>query len=401
MPLYAYRAMDDAGQIVPGAMDASNSSDLELRLRRMDLDLIDFKLSGQKDVAFGRRRVLRADLINFCFHMEQLTSAGVPILAGLADLRDSHDHPRMREVVTDLIESIEGGQPLSVALGHHDEVFDTTFIALVRAGESSGHLPAVFRNLTDSLRWQDEQAAQMKKVVSYPLLVLVVVLGVTFFLMIVLVPQLTTFIRNMGGVLPLHTRVLIAVSNLFIHFWYLIAALPLAGWFGTRAWLRRSDSARLAADGLKLRLPLVGAVLHKMILARFATFFGLMYGAGITILECIRLSEGIVGNRMVALGLRRAGQLISEGQGVTAAFQATGVFPPLVVRMLRVGETTGDLEGALKNVSYFYNREVRELIERVQGLVEPAMTVVLVLLLGWIMLSVLGPIYDTLSQLRT
>ncbi|HZX27262.1 MAG TPA: type II secretion system F family protein [Telluria sp.] len=401
MPLYAYRAMDLAGRIVPGAMDASNSSDLELRLRRMELDLIDFHLSAQKDVAFGARRVKRQDLINFCFHMEQLTGAGVPILDGLADLRDSLDHPRMREIVTDLIESIEGGQPLSVALSHHDEVFDETFVSLVRAGESSGHLTDVFRSLTESLRWQDEQAAQMKKVISYPLLVLAVVLGVTFFLMIVLVPQLMTFIRNMGGELPLHTRALIFVSSIFIHYWYLVLGLPLAAWVAGRTWLGRNEEARLYADALKLRVPLMGEVLHKMILARFATFFGMMYGSGITILECIRLSEGIAGNRLVAAGLRRAAQLISEGQGVSAAFQQTGIFPPLVLRMLRVGESTGDIEGALRNVSYFYNREVKELIERVQGLIEPALTVVLGLLLGWIMLSVLGPIYDTLSQLQT
>lgn len=284
MPLYAYRAMDLAGRIVPGAMDASNSSDLELRLRRMELDLIDFHLSAQKDVAFGARRVKRQDLINFCFHMEQLTGAGVPILDGLADLRDSLDHPRMREIVTDLIESIEGGQPLSVALSHHDEVFDETFVSLVRAGESSGHLTDVFRSLTESLRWQDEQAAQMKKVISYPLLVLAVVLGVTFFLMIVLVPQLMTFIRNMGGELPLHTRALIFVSSIFIHYWYLVLGLPLAAWVAGRTWLGRNEEARLYADALKLRVPLVGEVLHKMILARFATFFGMMYGSGITIL---------------------------------------------------------------------------------------------------------------------
>ena len=401
MPLYAFRAMDPAGQIVPGAMDASNSADLEMRLRRMDLDLIEFHLSAQKDVAFGRRRVKRADLINFCFHMEQMTGAGVPILEGLADLRDSLDHPRFREIVTDLIESIEGGQPLSSALSHHDEVFDDTFTSLVRAGESSGHLADVFRNLSESLRWQDEQAAQLKKVISYPLVVLVVVLGVMFFLMTVLVPQLTSFIRNMGGELPLHTRALVFVSNIFINYWYLLVGLPVLAALALRAWLRRSEEARLMADGLKLRIPLVGPVLHKMILARFATFFALMYGSGITVLESIRLSEGIAGNRMVAAALRRAGQLISEGQGVTGAFQQTGIFPPLVLRMLRVGEATGNLERALGNVSYFYNREVKERIERVQSMIEPAMTVILGLLLGWIMLSVLGPIYDTMSTITT
>ncbi|NHZ92603.1 type II secretion system F family protein [Massilia sp. CCM 8733] len=401
MPLYAYRAMDLAGQMVPGAMDATNSADLELRLRRMELDLIDFRVAGQKAVAFGKRVVRRADLINFCFHMEQLTAAGVPILEGLGDLRDSTDHPRFREIVTDLIESIEGGLTLSEALRHHDEVFDNTFTSLITAGESSGKLAEVFRNLSDSLKWQDELAAQTRKIITYPIVVAVVVLAVTFFLMIVLVPQLTSFIRNMGGELPFHTRALIALSNVFINYWYVLLALPLLAWFGGRAWLRRSDSARLLADGLKLRLPLIGPVLHKIILARFATFFGLMYGSGITILECIRLSEGIVANRVVAAGLQRAAQLISDGQSVTLAFQNSGIFPPLVLRMLRVGESTGSLDNALRNVSYFYNREVKEMIERVQSLIEPAMTVTLGLLLGWIMLSVLGPIYDTMSQLKT
>lgn len=401
MPLYAYRSMDQSGRIVPGAMDALNSADLELRLHRMELDLIDFRLSSQRVVAFGKRVVKRADLINFCFHMEQLTSAGVPILEGLGDLRDSTDHLRLREIVTDLIESIEGGLTLSAALRHHEEVFDQTFTSLIAAGEASGRLPDVFRNLSESLKWQDELASQTRKIVMYPLVVAVLVTGVLFFLMIVLVPQLTSFIKNMGGVLPLHTRVLIAVSNVFIGYWYLLLALPFAAVVGGRYWLARSEKARLLFDALKLRLPLIGPVLHKIILARFATFFGLMYGSGITILDCLRLSEGIVGNRVIAAGLARASQLISDGQGVTIAFQNTGIFPPLVIRMLRVGEGTGSLDAALRNVSYFYNREVKELIEKVQSMIEPAMTVVLGLLLGWIMLSVLGPIYDTMSQLKT
>jgi type IV pilus assembly protein PilC len=401
MAQYAYRAMDPAGQMVPGVMDASNVPDLELRLHRMQLDLIDFKLSGQQLVLLGARVVRRADLINFCFHMEQLTGAGVPILEGLNDLRDSTDHPRLREVITELVEGIEGGLSLSAALAAHPDIFDNTFTSLITAGEHSGKIAEVFKNLSESLKWQDELAAQSKKIVMYPAVVALVVVAVTFFLMIYLVPQLTAFIRNMGGELPFHTRALIVVSNVFIDYWYLLLALPVAAWFGARAWITRSESAALAFDGAKLRLWLVGPVLHKIILARFATFFALMYASGITILECIRLSEGIVGNRVVAAGLRRAAQLISEGQGVTAAFQNTGVFPPLVIRMLKVGEATGSLDTALRNVSYFYNREVKDMIEQVQAMIEPAMTVILGLLLGWIMLSVLGPIYDTISQIKT
>jgi len=400
MPQYIYRAMDAAGQLVPGNMEAANEPDLELRLHRMGLDLVDCKATRQR--VLGRRRTItRGDLINFCFHMEQLTGAGVPILEGLNDLRDSMDHPRFREVITDLIENIEGGMTLSAALASYPEAFDRTFTSLITAGEQTGKIAEVFRNLSDSLKWQDELAAQSKKIIMKPLFVGLVIVGVTFFLMIYLVPQLTSFIKNMGGVLPFHTRALIFVSGIFIDYWYVLLALPVAGYFGGRAWIARSEAARYAFDAFKLRVWLVGPVQHKIILARFATFFALMYASGITILECIRLSEGIVGNRVVAAGLRRAAQLISEGSGVTAAFQQTGIFPPLVVRMLKVGEATGALDGALRNVSYFYNREVKEMIERVQAMIEPAMTVVLGLLLGWIMLSVLGPIYDTISKIKT
>ena len=401
MPQFAYRAMDEAGRVMPGCMDASNGADLELRLRRMELDLIDFKLSAQRVTVFGRRAVTRSDLINFCFQMEQLCAAGVPILEGLGDLRDTTDHPRFREIVTDLIESIEGGLPLSGALMHHTEVFDPTFTSLITAGESSGKLPEVFLNLSESLKWQDELASQTKKIVMYPIVVGLLLCCVTFFLMIYLVPQLTTFIKNMGGELPFHTRALIFVSTIFIDYWYLILALPLCAVVAGRIWLARSEGARYAFDALKLRLWIVGPLLHKITLARFATYFGLMYGSGITILECIGLSEGIVNNRMIAAGLRRAAQYISEGQGVSIAFQNTGIFPPLVIRMLKVGETTGSLDGALRNVSYFYNREVRERIEKVQRMIEPAMTVILGLLLLWIMLSVLGPIYNTLGQIKS
>ncbi|MGO4377694.1 type II secretion system F family protein [Pseudoduganella sp. RAF19] len=400
MKQFLYRAMDASGEIVPGNMDALNVPDLEARLHRMELDLIDYRETRKREIALGRRAINRKDLINFCFHMEQMSSAGVPILEGLSDLRDSIDHPRFREILTDIVESIEGGLQLSSALSAYPEVFDATFTSLVRAGEQSGKVNEVFANLAESLKWQDELAAQARKVLAYPALVVVIVSGVVFFLMIYLVPQLTAFIRNMGHELPIQTRALIAVSNVFIHYWYLLLAVPLIAWQAGNWWLRHSERAAYAFDSFKLRSWPLGSTLQKISLARIATYFALMYASGITVLECIRLSEGIAGNRVIAAALRRAGQLIAEGRTVAGAFQETGIFPPLVVRMLRVGETTGALDRALRNVAYFYNREVREQIERLQSMIEPTMTVILGLLLGWIMLSVLGPIYDTISSIR-
>ena len=199
----------------------------------------------------------------------------------------------------------------------------------------------------------------------------------------------------------MHTKALIFVSGLFINYWYVFLTLPVVLWAASVLVLKNSPGARYKADEYKLRIWMIGPVLHKIILARFVTFFAMMYESGITILDCIRLSEDIVNNEVIQSGLRRAGELISEGQSVTAAFQGTGIFPPLIIRMLKIGEATGSLDTALRNVSYFYNRDIKEMIEKVQAMIEPVMTVVLGLLLGWIMMSVLGPIYDTISKMKT
>lgn len=400
MVMYVYQSMDASGRLVRGNMDATNLPDLELRLKRMELDLIDYKLQATKSSRFGSGNASRKELINFCFHLEQMTSAGVPIIDGLGDLRDSTENPDFRAVVADLIENIEGGEQLSEAMSRYPHVFDRTFVALITAGEQSGQLPGVLKNLAESIKWQDELAAQMKKIVMYPAFVGTLVLGVTFFLMIFLVPQLIGFIKNMAGEIPFHTKALIFVSDLFIDYWYVILATPVLIYGGLKLLVKKNAEARYKMDGLKLRIWLIGPVIHKIILSRFTTFFALMYASGISILDAIKLSEDIVNNEVVSDGLKRAGQMISDGQSVTAAFQATGIFPPLVIRMIKVGESTGQLDTALRNVGYFYNREIKEMIERVQSLIEPIMTVVLGLILGWVMLSVLGPIYDLISKLK-
>ena len=401
MSLYAYRAIDINGKKNRGSMDAANLPELELRLKRMGLDLIDYKEKTEKAISLGNVKVTRKDLINFCFHMEQMTGAGVPILEGLNDLRDGAENTRFRGVVADLIENIEGGLQLSEAMARYPIIFNTAFTSLITAGEKTGRISEVFKSLGDSIKWQDELAAQTKEIVMYPLFVGTIVMAVTFFLMIYLVPQITGFIKNMGQELPIHTKALIFVSGIFINYWFVVLLIPFVVWFAIFFLLKTSAAARYKADEYKLRVWLVGPVLHKIILSRFVTFFALMYESGITILDCIRLSEDIVDNEVVASGLRRAGVLISEGQSVTAAFQSTGIFPPLIIRMLKMGEATGSLDTALRNVSYFYNREIKEMIEKIQTMIQPIMTVILGLILGWIMLSVMGPIYDTISKMKT
>jgi type IV pilus assembly protein PilC len=400
MPLYTYKAVASNGKNVVGRTEAVNAFDLEQRLLRMGLDLVYGAPTSQTSKLIGGARVPRQDLINFCFHLEQLTGAGVPVVEGLVDLRDGVDNRRFREVISGLLESIEGGKNLSQALAEFPEVFSKVFVSLVRSGEQTGRLPEVLKSLTESLKWEDELAAQTKKLLMYPLFVGSIVLLVTLFLMIYLVPQMTGFIRNMGEEIPLQTRILIVVSNFFVNYWWGVIAAPFVIWFGVKFAARANPAVAYAIDRYKISMPLIGPILKRIVLSRFASSFAMMYSSGITVLDAIRSCEEVVGNRPIEYALRGAGQQIAEGKNLTAAFQDAGIFPPLVIRMLRIGENTGGLDTALLNVSYFYNREVREAIGRVQAMIEPALTLVLGAILGWVMLSVLGPVYDTISKMK-
>jgi len=400
MPLFTYRAVDAQGRNVIGRVEAVNLFDLEQRLVRMGLDLISGAPSSQRTRLIGGSRVTRQDLINFCFHLEQLATAGVPLLEGLNDLRESLENPRFREVVSGLVESIEGGRNLSGSLAEYPEVFSKVFVSLVRSGEQTGKLPAVLKSLSESLKWEDELAAQTKKLLMYPAFVGSIVLLVTFFLMVYLVPQMTGFIRNMGQEIPLQTRALIVVSDFFVNFWWAVLAAPFVAWGGLKAAASYNPKVQYAIDHYKISLPLIGPILRKIILSRFASSFAMMYASGITVLDAIRSCEEIVGNKPLENALRTAGQQIAEGKNMTAAFADLGLFPPLVIRMLRIGENTGALDTSLLNVSYFYNRDVREQIGKVQAMIEPALTLVLGAILGWVMLSVLGPVYDAISKMK-
>ena len=399
MPLYFYKAIDARGKSVAGRVEAMNLFDLEQRLARMELDLVTGAPSQHKTRFLGSG-IKRQDLINFCFHLEQLANAGVPVMEGLRDLRDSVESARFREIVAGLIESIEGGRSLSQALSEFPEVFSKVFVSLVRSGEQTGKLGEVLKSLTESLKWEDELAAQTKKLMMYPAFVGGIVLLVTFFLMVYLVPQMMGFIRNMGEKIPLHTQALVFVSDFFVNYWYAVFAAPFVAWFGLKYAIKNYPGVEYAVDKYKISMPVIGPILRKIVLSRFAGSFAMMYASGITVLDAIRSCEEIVANKVLEQALRTAGQQIAEGKNLTAAFQDLDLFPPLVIRMLRIGEATGGLDTALLNVSYFYNREVREEIAKVQAMIEPALTVVLGAILGWVMLSVLGPVYDAISKMK-
>ena len=399
MALFTYRAVDDEGDISSGSLDAINAIDLELRLKRLGLDLINFD-PVKKNTILRRRRVTRPELITFCFHLSQLLGAGVNIIEALTDLRDTVDTPSFRQVVASLLEDIEGGLKLSDAMGNHPYAFDSIFCALVRAGEQSGQLTEVLDVLTENLKWQDEMGTQARRALIYPLVTFCVIMVVIFVLMIFLVPQLASTFKTLVPTLPRETVVLIFISNIFVNFWPWLIGVPVVIGLAAFIFVRTSEKIAHRLDALSLKLPIWGEVQQKIILARFSTFFAILYKSGISVLDCIQICEKISGNRVMEDGLKRVGRSISEGQGIMQAFAATQLFPPLVLRMLKVGESTGGLDVALLNVSYFYNRQVRESVAKMQQLIGPATTVVLGLLIGGILYAIFLPIYDVVTKIK-
>ncbi len=400
MARYRYVAIDGEGRRQTGLAEADNEDMLEANLARREMTLIRARAVGERrSLSLGRTRVPRRELIYFCFQMEQMVNAGIGILDALRDYADTLPPGALRDVISGVAEQIEAGSEFSEALAGHPAVFSTLFVDLIRAGERSGELGPVLKHLTESLKWQDEMIARTRKALTYPLFSAVIVLGAVTFMLVYVVPQVTGFILSMEGEIPWHTRLLIAVSHGLVAYWPWLLGTPVAILIVLKLAVTYSETTRLRFDAFKLRIPVIGPVLEKIIMARFAHYFALLFQAGLPVLECFELCRGVVGNAYVARALERARRDIARGEAVSEALEATGLFPRLVLRLLKIGERTGDLGQALANINYFYRRDVDEAIERMQGMIEPTLNLVIGLIMGWVMLSVMGPIYDLISQL--
>lgn len=401
MAQFQYRAINKDGKVIAGSNHCGSEHELSVLLSQLNLELLSCKVSKPLLSGFRNRTIGRRDLINFCFHLEQLTRSGISIIDALTDVQESLSPSYLSEVTSILVAQIKEGQSFSQALKNFPDIFSSSFVSLIHAGEKSGELSSVLKDLTATLTWQDELIAQTKKALTLPAFIGTVVFAVIFFLMTFLVPQMVQFITTMGEELPFHTKLLIAVSDTFVDYWYLILSIPVITFITFQQAINRHVAARLFYDRNKLKIWIFGPILQKIILARFVNYLALLYRSGIPVIESLHITESVVDNKAIEQELVNIRNLITEGASIGLAFEIGQLFPNLVLSMIKVGEKTGDLEMALQNVSYFYKRDVDDAIERIQSLIEPAMTVILGLIIGWVMLSVLGPIYNLISTLKT
>lgn len=349
MPFYSYVAINENGKKVRGSVTALNEVDLENKLKDLELDFISAKTTSGKSL-FGGGGVDMQDLIFLCIHLEQLERAGVPLLDSLSDLRDTADSLRLKNLMADIYEAVQGGSMLSEAMAEHPKVFNNVFTGLVSAGEKTGQLAEIFGHLSHHLKWVHDIRNKVKKALYYPVFLLVLMMGITALMMMFVVPKLSAFLKAQDFNLPLYTKALIVTSDIFANYWYLVFGLPILAFATFRLLLRVSDSASYAWDEIVLSLPIIGSVVTKVELARFSHFFAITFQSGVGMLECLEIARNVVRNRVIRQSVLSARKSVSEGSSLTNALRSTGRFPSLVLRMFKVGEDSGNMELSLIHI---------------------------------------------------
>lgn len=382
-----------------GTIAAENEVDLDVRLQEIDLELVDCKEIKEKKAGIGSS-IKSHDLIMMCLHLEQLTRAGVPIHEALMDVRDATESLKLRDVVTDLCERVKSGESLSEAMQHYPKTFSSVFVGLVKAGEVNGNLTESFNHMADHLKWTNELKRKVRKAISYPLVLLVVMSLVIAILMVFVVPKLVDFITSQGFDIPIHTQALIVTSSAFQDYWYAIFGTPILTFIVLRSIYQFSENFAYWVDSLILQLPVIGNTARKINMARFTHFFSVMFKSGIDIIEALDAAKEVVGNRVIRESVETVIRSVTEGNSLTGSLRISSQFPNLVIRMFKVGEDSGNMNEALENVNFFYSREVNDAVDAMVGMVQPVLTAVMGLMIFWVISAVFGPLYESFQNMN-
>lgn len=402
MPKYNYRALNKSGRPVRGSLSAANETDLFQQLQEGGFELIDCKEVGKKTnkfKIFGSRGVKTRDLIQLFVHLEQLQKAGVPLLDGLADIRDTTESAKLRDVSAEIHREVSEGSSLSEAMAHHPSVFDNIFISLIAAGEETGNLINSFAQVVKHLKWQDAMSSKIKKATRYPKILMVVVVGVISVMMGYVVPEVTGFLENIDQELPPITLALMATSAFIVSkgLYLLIGAVVAYAIFKILRGV--SESFKYQTDYLALRVPVLGPLFQKIALSLFCQTFSVLFNSGLEVLKCLDAASSTSTNLVMRQALDTVQSQVREGNPISKSMETTGEFPVMVVRMVNIGEESGNLSGVLDQVAEFYDKDVNEAVDGMIQMIEPMLTVVLGAIILWIVAAVFGPIYNSFGDI--
>ncbi|MES2961880.1 MAG: type II secretion system F family protein [Pseudomonadota bacterium] len=398
MKHFRYKVINENGRYVNGRMSAENPSDLATILRSTGLELVSFKEEKQKTYGFFNKIKTR-DLIAVFIHLEQLERAGVSIIDSINDLKETADSERIKNLMAEIYEAIKNGSLFSESLSKHPDVFNPIHVGLISMGEKTGNLATSFGSIIEDLKWNMDIKRKTKKATTGPLFgifMMCVVLGI---MTTVVVPKVTGFIIAQGLTLPIMTVALIGFSDFVKNNWYfIIFSVPLI--MVAMKLLAKNPEMAVKIDDFKLKLPILGPIISKIDAAKFCQFFAMTFKSGLGVIECLEASSSVIKNKAMKKSIIVVKQQVSDGQSLAKAIALTGYFPNLVVRMFKIGEESGNMETALQNIKFFYDREINDSIDKLVGMIQPTLTIVMGGMIAWITIAVFGPIYGSFSKLK-
>lgn len=402
MPQYRYKGRNDKGELVSGQLEGESGDSVARQLMNTGITPVDIQAHEEKpstDVGalmrrqIGFQKVRLTDLQLFCRQMYSLTRSGVPITRGLRSLAASATNPLLQRVIGELVESLESGRDLAGSMARHPDVFPPVLISIVRVGEDSGRLEESFQRLYEYFTLEKKTGQQIKGALRYPLIVLVAMAVAVGVLVMVVIPAFSSVFAQFGAELPLPTRIILAVSDFASTYWYVVLGGVAALVIGLRAWVR-TEKGRYRWDRAKFRIPVVGSIVLRGTLARFARTFAMSYRSGVPLLQALNLVSRAVDNEYVAERVLQMRNGVERGESLSRTATTTGLFTPLVLQMLAVGEETGAVDDMLDEVAEFYEQEVAYELENISASIEPILIVVMGGLVLVLALGVFLPMWD-------
>lgn len=401
MPTFRYKAYSSAGAAVSGTVEADSDRQALLQLKGKGLLPREVHEERAEDSRPGsltfRRGVSAADLALFTRRLATLTASAVPLFEAIGSLYDQEGSGRLKQTLARVRDRIAEGASLSRALASEPGVFNESYVSMVAAGEASGALDPVLESLADFLEEQEQVRGRVTSALIYPALMVVVGGGVMLFLLTVVIPRIVSIFEDSKAALPLITVALIKVSGFLRGWWWLPAGLLIAAVPLYRAAVKR-EGFRLRRDDFLLRLPLFGAMLQRLILARFARVLGLLLSSGVPIIRALEITSEVLVNRVYRAFLHEVSEEVIQGGSLSAALRRSPLFPPLLVHLAGVGEKSGELEAMLLKAGVAYEREFTTRLTRLMGLMEPLLVLGMGVAVGTVVLAVLLPIFE-LNQL--
>jgi len=400
MPSYSYKASTFEGKMVEGTMEAADGGTVSLKLQEMGL--LPVRIGSQTrqtvlrreiDWPWKRKRIRRKDLLIFTQELHTLVHAGFPLDRSLAVLGQLAESPAMAEVVQDVLKEVKGGKSFSEALAKYPAVFPKVYISMVKAGEASGVLEEILTRLSAYLVTSEDLRSYIVGAMIYPVLLSFVGLVSVTILTLFVVPRFTSIFQDMGVPLPLPMAFLKVVSTFFTYYWWVaLTAILLSVIYFKR--FRGSIEGRLKWDRWILRVPLVGTVLRKIEVARFSRSLGTLLHGGVPLLQSMTIVRDIIGNQSIAISIEPIRNGIKKGEGITKPMKQSGVFPPLAMHLIEVGEESGKLDTMLIQVAEVYDVEVRNSLKNLIAFFEPALILLMGVIIGTIVVSMLMAIFS-------